>query len=649
MPHTDPARSYSDILQDWSASQDLVDVAPRGTARQSSLSRWSSPDDASQALRRSGRNFAFHTDVERRPWWEVDLGHSYPISVLFIENRRAPHHTPHHRIRIDVSTDSETWQEVHRGFLAFGSDVHGLPLSVSFDGRILARFIRITLIGKGALHLRHVSVLVSRQAASDPSLGKLFFVATRSDGLCQRMLAILNAGILARAFDGAFGFLWLDKTYDGAEAQAVDDMTQIFAANFIEAHHIEEGLNHTATPIYPRRQHSAAELHQILEDGRKTGYIRVHQADPLATTFPSLAGDLAPDAYAQAFAAVAFSAPIQAAIDYARSIAMPDDATVIHVRGGDIVHGTYSYNSIFTHKALSFLEVGDLLSDLPAAAPVYLIGQEADIIAYYCRHRPNTFSIGDLAERERFSAHQRVFFDVVVMSRAKTLICADSAVSQLAIAIGSAEHRDVSSMTFPASGDIPDLALPAFDDISKAQKGYSLLKRALPLLAARQWQEALPLTGAMVRFSPDNTYYRCLHGTALHGAGQQDAADAQFRAALMSTSSEWGNTLVTLAGMRLQHRNCYDDFMVDAFRPDTGPGPHTTFVTRFVEAARSTPRGGPGQPSHLSGEAPRLLREAIETLRTQNLWAPLPEAIIHEATRMAQVMPSPPIPPAAGH
>lgn len=53
---------------------DLINVALGKRARQSALSPWSGPSDATGAMAgdRSIR-FVFHTDADAKSWWELDL------------------------------------------------------------------------------------------------------------------------------------------------------------------------------------------------------------------------------------------------------------------------------------------------------------------------------------------------------------------------------------------------------------------------------------------------------------------------------------------------------------------------------------------------------------------------------------------------
>lgn len=147
-----------------SAPETYLNVALSKAARQSSLSQWSKEEDASGAVNgKPLRDFAFHTDVEDRPWWELDLGHPYPLHRIVIHNRRHRDYQARGRtLRAEVSVDGKTWTTVHSGLCYFGATGSGEPLSIPLDGRVLGRYLRLSLDERNPLHLSQVEVFASR-------------------------------------------------------------------------------------------------------------------------------------------------------------------------------------------------------------------------------------------------------------------------------------------------------------------------------------------------------------------------------------------------------------------------------------------------------------------------------------------------------
>lgn len=136
-----------------------VNVAIGKPATQSSLSEWSTENDASGAV--SGvmpKSFGFHTDHEMAPWWMVDLQELYPIDRIVIHNRLDMRQERAHTCRVEISEDGSNWLLVHAGHVHFSGGAAGPPLVLPLGGRVTARFVRISLEEVNFLHLAQVEV-----------------------------------------------------------------------------------------------------------------------------------------------------------------------------------------------------------------------------------------------------------------------------------------------------------------------------------------------------------------------------------------------------------------------------------------------------------------------------------------------------------
>ena len=102
--------------------------------------------------------WGFHTENEDRPWWQVDLGQSQPLSRLVLFNRCDTCASRNSRILVLLSDDGKSFQQVyeHDGTVFFGH-TDKKPLSVSLDGR-KARFVRLQLPIKTYFHLDEVEI-----------------------------------------------------------------------------------------------------------------------------------------------------------------------------------------------------------------------------------------------------------------------------------------------------------------------------------------------------------------------------------------------------------------------------------------------------------------------------------------------------------
>jgi FkbM family methyltransferase len=138
-----------------------INIALGKPASQSSRSKWSKPDDPQGAVNgiKTG-SFGFHTDFEIQPWWQVDLENLYEISQIKIFNRENAGLKCADRAKslsVFTSIDGMTWEVIHKQDQSFGGYLSQKPLLVECNNKV-ARFVRIQLNGKNALHLDEVEI-----------------------------------------------------------------------------------------------------------------------------------------------------------------------------------------------------------------------------------------------------------------------------------------------------------------------------------------------------------------------------------------------------------------------------------------------------------------------------------------------------------
>jgi hypothetical protein len=137
---------------------DGTNLARGKPAAQSSHSEWSlRPDEPSGAVTGpvSGR-YRFHTELEARPWWMVDLlSRQYVATVRVFNRMDIPVRA--NGLQVFVSGTGREWWLAgsHHGETPFGG-ADGNPLDVEVDREI--RFVRVELPGTGMLHLDQVQV-----------------------------------------------------------------------------------------------------------------------------------------------------------------------------------------------------------------------------------------------------------------------------------------------------------------------------------------------------------------------------------------------------------------------------------------------------------------------------------------------------------
>lgn len=137
-----------------------TNIAVFGTCSQSSLSPWSAgADEANRAVRgeKTG-GFAFHTDIEREPWWQIDFGTPRHFDEVICYNRISMCSDRARSLIVEISLDQTNWDIIHRNFENFGG-IDGSPLRVVRE-RARARYVRLRLKDKNmtSLHLDAVEI-----------------------------------------------------------------------------------------------------------------------------------------------------------------------------------------------------------------------------------------------------------------------------------------------------------------------------------------------------------------------------------------------------------------------------------------------------------------------------------------------------------
>ena len=142
------------------------DLAAGKPATQSSLSPSSIgatlDEDAAGALADGfAGDYGFHTGVEDRPWWQVDLGGVVEVREVVVFNRVSAYDFARlaRSIEISFSQDGTEWEVVYMNPLdnVFGG-IDGRPLRVQLGSPALTRYIRLQLSEPTYLHLHRVRV-----------------------------------------------------------------------------------------------------------------------------------------------------------------------------------------------------------------------------------------------------------------------------------------------------------------------------------------------------------------------------------------------------------------------------------------------------------------------------------------------------------
>jgi hypothetical protein len=148
------------LVDDLCKKELLIDIAPLGKAKQSSLSKWSKPNDAQRAVQKGEWDFAFHTEKEQNPWWELTLDRPSFVEYIVLHNRKSMCQERSRKLSVEVF-EGEKYYQVYQGDLLFGSEPSGLPLILPVKYSKKIEKIKITLLAKEFLNLSRVNILSS--------------------------------------------------------------------------------------------------------------------------------------------------------------------------------------------------------------------------------------------------------------------------------------------------------------------------------------------------------------------------------------------------------------------------------------------------------------------------------------------------------
>lgn len=105
--------------------------------------------------------FSFHTRVEDRPWWRLDLETTSLVSEIRLFNRLSSEILARRAYALEIllSNDGETWDVVFsKDDNTYFGGVDGRPLICSLSPPVAARWVQVQLKTRDYLHLAQVQV-----------------------------------------------------------------------------------------------------------------------------------------------------------------------------------------------------------------------------------------------------------------------------------------------------------------------------------------------------------------------------------------------------------------------------------------------------------------------------------------------------------
>lgn len=418
----------------------LINVSEGKKAEQSSYSKWSCENDAERALDLNlNADYAFHTDMEKNPWWMVDLGESYLIELIKVKNRKKGFQAKARTMKVEISINCKDWKLIHAGLLYWQDSI-----SFKLDSRVEARYVKISLEEKQYLHLAQVEVLVRET----PGL----IVAARGDGLGGRLKAILNGMYLAEKISYGFGYVW--PTSLNAHAQdfmqkkeidntsiighAISSEEEIFSAQFIKKYSKTNLIPSSQGVLRDKKTHNIKELDKRDKFERVWGWYA--PLDDLDILFKEMDFPDYVDQINKLWYQIGFNEKIKKLIDlsYIESRKL-DSFIALHIRSGDIVFGDYrKYGKHFMKKAFPLPLAEEIIKKcIDDKKQVVLFGDETESLNYLKKKYDVQLVEDYQHEDSSLNNIEQALFEITFMSGASKIIASGAShFSNLAKLIG---------------------------------------------------------------------------------------------------------------------------------------------------------------------------------------------------------------------
>lgn len=497
-------------------AHNLVDVASGGIASQSSISKWSKPNDAQRAVNGTVADFAFHTEHETGAWWKLDLRSIHFPSVLVISNRkRREYRDQNDCLSVKVSADGKDWTTVHSGKLQFGHIHEGIPLLLPLSGVVPVRHIWLQNEKAGYLHLASVHVLCDNLKVSGTAPGPVF-LSHRSDGLGERLKAIVNAIALAGYYKTDFAFSWPPISATVAASHAIGQARDLFSDEFVDRRMVTNKPTMSLSDFIS--QGGGSTNTQALVSTPHTSIYHVSE---------SLRRHVPASKLSEAFWKIGFSDKMQKAIDIAKSVELLTGGVGIHLRAGDIVYGRYRFSERYTNKVVPYPLCAEFVKQqATAGTTVILFGQDADL----CRKmtdRLGAVFAGEYHSTYDFDDHQAAIFDIVLMSRCARVVSGNSGFAQIAQIIGQFELLDPLKILPPEDAmnslrhhiENPDEV--GASDLQRAFANWYAVRFYSQLMST---DEVLKRMREAVALDPANGFYQVIFSTLLFKNGKTEEA-----------------------------------------------------------------------------------------------------------------------------
>lgn len=357
-----------------------------------------------------------------------------------------------------------------------------------------------------------------------PSYADVVFVANRTDGLGQRLKAMVNAIALSEYFGAKFRFTWVERTGKMKDFHSVEPLRATFSDRFISAYLCDRPIS----PV-PFSEFMSKHMKGEPVDGLCVSV--PHDFQPIAQKWAD--HHIGAGGFASAFKDIEFSKDISAAITAAQAVDLSPELVALHLRAGDIVYGVFRFMDKFLDKITPFPVACALIARLRQQNKDVLIFGQDDVLCRGLAREYGAHFVGDLVPEQVSTPSQRSLFEVMLLSRCETIYLGNSGFAQLPLLV-SGRTRSRSAV---GSFDL-DERLKLLDDgwempaglrpaVSEKQKAIAAYCRAYAMsrLPEVSFDEVRADLQRAQNHDAENCFYRFVEAGWLYKYGKDQAAE----------------------------------------------------------------------------------------------------------------------------
>jgi glycosyltransferase involved in cell wall biosynthesis len=362
------------------------------------------------------------------------------------------------------------------------------------------------------------------------TLSNRIVVAARSDGLGERMNAILNGMYLAKRLGFDFAYYWSPSgTWEKVGADrahhAIVNEKDFFSEDFIARYSVDDFSRKGFVEVSGRDLTEEYLVNRTGDPGF-SGWLA-----PRLDLKDLLAEQLRPNAefnLGSVFHQIGFHSNIAEAIRAAESLNLPSSCVAFHLRSGDIFYGPYRKYVHYSYKGVTLPVAKAIIFQITqAGGHVLLFGQDKEVMQYLKREVGATL-LEDIGAPVFASPAAQAMFEIVLMSRFEQIVAGSSGFAKQASWIGG------SIMKHPADFfDHFEQTRLSVEDLRENANTYHPLQTAFAYWYAyfygRQFKtfaQADQLLAKAYEYDPENQLYPIKRAANCFRAGKFEDGNA---------------------------------------------------------------------------------------------------------------------------